>query len=73
MRINSKGQVTIPIRLRERLGLLPGCEVRCEVDGDGMRVVPVGSPQSGHRIAEHLSGRCVGGLSTDEIMALIRS
>ena len=27
MRVTSKGQVTIPIELRERVGLLPGTEV----------------------------------------------
>jgi bifunctional DNA-binding transcriptional regulator/antitoxin component of YhaV-PrlF toxin-antitoxin module len=27
MKITSKGQVTIPQELRERAGLMPGCEV----------------------------------------------
>ena len=32
MRITSKGQVTMPIEIRERLGLLPNSEVEFEVD-----------------------------------------
>ena len=34
MRITTKGQVTIPIEIRERLGLLPNTEVEFEVDRD---------------------------------------
>ena len=72
MRITSKGQVTIPIELREQLGLLPGGEVSFEVDGNALRVIPAGAASRGQRIADHLSGRGRGGLSTDEIMALTR-
>src|SRR5438034_2161395 len=39
MRITSKGQVTIPIEVRERLGLLPDTDVDFVVDGDGARIV----------------------------------
>ncbi len=35
MRITSKGQVTIPVEIRERLGLLPDCEVEFVVEGKG--------------------------------------
>ena len=38
MRITSKGQVTIPIEIRERLGLLPDTEVDFEVDGRAVRI-----------------------------------
>lgn len=33
MKITSKGQVTIPQEIRERLGLLPHTEVDCEMRG----------------------------------------
>ena len=33
VRITSKGQVTIPIEIREHLGLLPNSEVEFEVEG----------------------------------------
>ena len=34
--ISSKGQVTVPAEVRERLGLLPGTVVRFEVRDDGV-------------------------------------
>jgi len=36
MRITSKGQVTIPVEVREELGLLPHTEVVFEVEGDSV-------------------------------------
>ena len=38
MRITSKGQVPIPIEIRERLGPLPNSEVDFEVEGSAMRI-----------------------------------
>ena len=38
MRITSKGQVTIPIEIRERAGLLPMTEVEFEFDGKAVRI-----------------------------------
>ena len=38
MRITSKGQVTIPVEIRERLGLLPNSEVDFEVEGNAVRI-----------------------------------
>jgi AbrB family looped-hinge helix DNA binding protein len=40
MRITSKGQVTIPVDIRERAGLLPHTEVDFEFDGNVVRIVP---------------------------------
>ena len=40
MRITDKGQVTIPIAVREQLGLLPGTEVDFVVDGDALHALP---------------------------------
>ena len=37
MRITSKSQVSIPIEIREKAGLLPGTEVDFELDGEGIR------------------------------------
>jgi AbrB family looped-hinge helix DNA binding protein len=34
MRITSKGQVTIPMEIREKMGLLPDTEVEFEVAGN---------------------------------------
>lgn len=74
MRITSKGQVTIPIEIRERLGLLPHTEVRFEVEGSAVRILreeaSIGS--RGERLLERMRGRATSGLSTEEIMALTR-
>lgn len=40
MRINAKGQVTIPAALRARAGLTPGTEVAIAWDGNAIRVTP---------------------------------
>ena len=45
MRITSKGQVTIPMDIREKLGLLPNTEVEFEIDGNAVRVKKAASRQ----------------------------
>ena len=73
MRITSKGQVTIPIEIRERVGLLPHTEVRFEVDGNAVRILPEEQPTSrGQRLLERMRGRATSRMSTEEIMALTR-
>jgi AbrB family looped-hinge helix DNA binding protein len=74
MRITSKGQVTIPIEIRERLGLLPNTEVRFEIEGNAVRIVrDEESPGGrGRRLVERMRGRATSGMSTEEIMALTR-
>ena len=73
MRITTKGQVTIPQQIRERLGLLPHTEVEFSIDGDAVRLRKArGTKGRGERIVAHLRGRSTGGMTTDEIMALTR-
>ncbi len=73
MRITSKGQVTIPIDIRERAGLLPHTEVEFEFDGKVVRIVrTAGRGGRGARVAAHLRGRGDVAMSTDAIMALTR-
>ncbi|MBO0737285.1 MAG: AbrB/MazE/SpoVT family DNA-binding domain-containing protein [Alphaproteobacteria bacterium] len=75
MRITSKGQVTIPVEIRERAGLLPQTEVEFEVDGDVVRIVRARTHKSagrGARLVAHLRGRGDVAMSTEEIMALTR-
>ena len=72
-RITSKGQVTIPIEIRERLGLLPGTEVEFHVDGDAVRLTRAKDAAGrGRTIVDRFRGRATSGLSTEEIMALTR-
>ena len=73
MKITTDGQITIPEDIRERLGLLPDTEVEFEVVDDWVRVRRAGNSKTrGQRLVEHLSGRATTGLTTDEIMALMR-
>ncbi|MDQ3388421.1 MAG: AbrB/MazE/SpoVT family DNA-binding domain-containing protein [Gemmatimonadota bacterium] len=73
MRITSKGQVTIPQTIRDRLGLLPETEVEWEIQGDAAVVRRMeGGGRRGRALVEHLTGRGTGRLSTDEIMSLMR-
>ena len=75
MRITSKGQVTIPVEIRERAGLLPHTEVEFEFDGAAVRIMRAqreSKNSRGGRVVAHLRGRGDISMSTDEIMALTR-
>jgi AbrB family looped-hinge helix DNA binding protein len=75
MRITSKGQVTIPVEIREQAGLLPHTEVNFEFDGKVVRIVRSKqrtSENRGSRLVAHLRGRGDVAMSTDAIMALTR-
>lgn len=73
MRIGAKGQVTIPIAVREQLGLREGDHVQFVVDGEGARMHRAeGSSGRAAQLVQALRGRLRDGMSTDEIMALTR-
>jgi AbrB family looped-hinge helix DNA binding protein len=74
MRITTKGQVTIPIEIREALGLLPYTEVEFELmDGWAkLKKKEDGQRARGRRIVAGMRGRADAGLSTEEILALTR-
>ncbi|MEA2777044.1 MAG: hypothetical protein QOF90_2450 [Acetobacteraceae bacterium] len=76
MRITSKGQVTIPVEIREQAGLLPHTDVEFQFDGEVVRIVRAQTLRSdgrGARIVSHLRGhRGDIPMTTDEIMALTR-
>jgi AbrB family looped-hinge helix DNA binding protein len=74
MRITSKGQVTIPAEIRERLGLLPQTEVSFEVDDTTVRIVRQESQEEGRGqlLVERMKGKTTSRLSTEELMALTR-
>jgi AbrB family looped-hinge helix DNA binding protein len=73
MRLTSKGQVTIPQEIRERLGLLPHTEVEFEIDGDAVRVRKArGGSRRGRELVARMRGRADTRLTTDDILALTR-
>lgn len=71
MRVTSKGQVTIPQDVRQRLGITSGSEVDFEIDKDGVRLVRR-TEDDGAALVAAMRGRGKGSMSTDEIMALTR-
>ena len=76
MKITTKGQVTIPIEIREQLGPFPNSEVEFEVTGQTVRIRKVRRADArgrrGKSIVERLRGRGSVQMTTDEILALTR-
>jgi AbrB family looped-hinge helix DNA binding protein len=74
MRLNSKGQVTIPAALRERYGLHEGDEVDVIEDGNALRIVRAeGSTTRGQRLVRRMRGRATTTMSTDQLLELLRA
>jgi AbrB family looped-hinge helix DNA binding protein len=73
MRITSKGQVTIPQDIRERIGLLPDTEVEFEVVGNAVTIRKARDSRArGRALVGRLKGRASPTMTTDEIMKLTR-
>jgi AbrB family looped-hinge helix DNA binding protein len=77
MVLNSKGQVTIPAHLRLKYGLHAGDDVEVVEVGAVLQIVRAeGAESRGQRLVRRLrntaTGREVAGMSTDEIMTLLR-
>lgn len=73
-KVTTKGQITIPLDIRDRLGMQPGSVVEFDVQGDTV-VVRKRSGVSGRggEIVSRMRGTATAHLSTDEIMRLTRS
>jgi antitoxin PrlF len=72
-KLTSKGQVTIPIDIRERLGLSEGSVVEFEIQGDvAVLRKTAGGQDRGRRLVAALRGKGDVAMTTDEIMALTR-
>jgi AbrB family looped-hinge helix DNA binding protein len=79
MRITSKGQVTIPIAIREKAGLRPHTEVEFVMEGKAVRLVKAkGGGRGGKRADKNREwprralGTATVKLTTDQIMKLTR-
>ncbi|MFO7817341.1 MAG: AbrB/MazE/SpoVT family DNA-binding domain-containing protein [Desulfovibrionales bacterium] len=72
MRVTTKGQVTIPRHIREKLGITPATEVDfVEQEGRVVLVKRKGDTPGSRRFVK-LRGAATVKMSTDEIMALTR-
>lgn len=78
MRVTSKGQVTIPIAIREKVGILPDTEVEFGLRGDTITIRKVAKGGKRRTRGEEIVARARGTgsvnreLTTDQIMALTR-
>jgi len=76
MTLTSKGQVTIPIEIRQALGLLPGTRVVFDTVGNSVRIRKAGTQSRGAALVDRMRavGRTAQGprLTTDQILALTR-
>jgi AbrB family looped-hinge helix DNA binding protein len=77
VQVTTKGQVTIPQEIRNRLGLLSHTKVELELVGDHARIRkarrPAGEGARGRMALEVLRGTANTRMTTDEIPALTRS
>ena len=71
MRLTSKGQITIPRRIREILGLTPETEVDFVEDNGRFYIVKTEAPRPTQKV-KRLRGIATTQLTTDEIMNLTR-
>jgi AbrB family looped-hinge helix DNA binding protein len=72
-KVTTKGQVTIPLEIRDRLGIHPGSVVEFELVDDAvvLRKRPDGGGR-GAALVARLRGRATTSMTTDEIMELTR-
>lgn len=70
MRVTQKGQVTIPLEVRQALGIQPGSNVEFKLDSAGARLV-VDAVGAASEIAR-MRGAGDVELTTNEILALTR-
>jgi AbrB family looped-hinge helix DNA binding protein len=73
MKITSKGQVTIPVAIREKAGLLPQSEVEFVLSANRVWLRKIrGRGLRGARLIQAMRGRGAVRMTTDQIMALTR-
>jgi len=58
MLITTKGQVTIPLEIREKMGFLPHTEVQFLIKGNTVFLEKKGdTPSRGKKLIDHMRGR----------------
>jgi AbrB family looped-hinge helix DNA binding protein len=73
MKITSKGQVIIPVEIREKLGFLPNTEVEFEVVEDALYLKKVAiEPLTGKKLISMMQGKATVKITTKEIILLTR-
>jgi len=72
MKVTTKGQVTIPVNIRKKLGITPDTEVDFLQEGDRIVIVKRKDATTASRKFKKLRGIATVTMTTDEIMALTR-
>ena len=72
MRVTTKGQVTIPQEIREKLGITPASEIDFIEEKDRVYLVKRKAESIKNRKFRKLRGIATVKMTTDEIMALTR-
>jgi bifunctional DNA-binding transcriptional regulator/antitoxin component of YhaV-PrlF toxin-antitoxin module len=71
--MTSKGQVTFPLAIRRKLGLLANVEVTFELSGNHVKLRKAAdSIHRGTELIRIMKGKASPGMTTDQIMALTR-
>jgi len=73
MRVTTKGQVTIPQHIREKLGITPATEIDFVEENGRFFLVKQKRGKTPTRKFAKLRGAATVKMTTDEIMALTRS
>lgn len=71
MRVTTKGQVTIPRSIRERLGIIPKTDIDFKEDNGRFYIVKTTKPKSTSKFKK-LRGIASAKMTTDEILNLTR-
>jgi len=73
MRVTSKGQVTIPIEIRQKLRIGPETEVEFDLVGQTIRIrKQAGGKSRGQMLVDRLRGKATRRMTTGQILALTR-
>lgn len=72
MKITSKGQVTIPLEIREKYRILPHTEIEFKEKDGRIYIEKVKTQKMNFNPFEKVRGTASSGLSTDDIMKLTR-
>ena len=71
MRVTTKGQVTIPREIREKLGIAPETDISFKEDNGKFYIIKTSKPQLSSKFKK-LRGIASAKMSTDEILNLTR-
>ncbi len=71
MRVTTKGQVTIPRDVREKLGIIPETDVDFQEDNGRFYIVKTTQPKPTNKFKK-FRGIATAKMTTDEIMKLTR-